>query len=640
MASRTILPGNVMCPRPQARSVSPASTPGRGRVTGMAGLQRAVGNRITGQLLAYELTHVVQQGVGPLRVQRQHHRGAAGARTGGAAPPCRVELCFAPIRRFGLGVIGATHAIINFQDSRGRPGHVEVDPSHHQAEAPFPGLHSHVVQGPGWHSGGTCSTITPVTCPQANAVARAARDYENLDVVYRAPPGPNSNSFGEWVLDRAGVSTSVITPHPGAFGWDYYITHPTERAHPPAVVRRADEMRCTRPIRPARTFRALIALVRDVETRLIACGVTKVEDRVHVLRGIYYGTIWSGDYSVERSPVRNLFFQQYTDSTEPSDPRSCLPCEIFLALLRSQDVSEGGRQVDVGHLMIALDARRSTAARRHVRLIEGVTGLEAATWAGDLGGAAARVALDRVSRPTTRAMNYFRLSKDYGAPSNLEGDIAGFAVAAGSITTGDAPALSMGAGTTIADALQAYFISSVATPGGWGSRCGLFLRALGAALTGATITNRAALVSSVAQRIHNFACAYLANFLRQRGWLTSTLLRDATTHLEGASREVAQIFIDSLDACLHHPSAGLVASGSGPAPSPRGSPSCTLIRVGSGIVGGAQPLLEEGERRGGELLERGGRELEEAGRAIEERRRDAERRLRELEQWWQRHSPF
>jgi hypothetical protein len=139
--------------------------------------------------------------------------------------------------------------------------------------------------------------------------------------------------------------------HASAPSFDYFGESPRPRQ----TVRPQCPTRFTR----ARNFRELIALVRAAEAKLAACGFTSVEQRIHVLRGIYYGTVWSTDYKVENSPARNLGFQVYTASTTPPDPRRCLDCGLFEALGQSQDIRDGARSVDFGHLMIGLDARRS-----------------------------------------------------------------------------------------------------------------------------------------------------------------------------------------------------------------------------------------------------------------------------------------
>ena len=60
--------------------------------------------------------------------------------------------------------------------------------------------------------------------------------------------------------------------------------------------------------------------------------------------------------------MRNLGFTFYTGWQIPPDPRPCLG-SLFEALKRNQDVQEGKRHNDFGHITIGLDARRSIQAR-------------------------------------------------------------------------------------------------------------------------------------------------------------------------------------------------------------------------------------------------------------------------------------
>src|SRR5262249_725906 len=155
-------------------------------------------------------------------------------------------------------------------------------------------------------------------------------------------------------------------------------------------------------------------------------GHTEVEERLHILSSIYYGTERSLDYKVEKSQTRNIAFQGYLARgyTESDDPRSCLGCGLFLSLQRNQDV--GG--IDMGRMIIGMNARMRFLSREVDYPGHGATGLEITTWVGDLGGAAARLALDRVTNPRASAARYFR-GTGYGAPSNLEGDVAAYVIA-------------------------------------------------------------------------------------------------------------------------------------------------------------------------------------------------------------------
>jgi hypothetical protein len=385
---------------------------------------------------------------------------------------------------------------------------------------------------------------------------------------------------------------------------------------------------CATLHRPARSFRALVDLVRAAEAQLSACGYTTADARIHVLRGIYYGTTWSADYAVEQSAVRNLGFQTYTASTTPDDPRSCLRCGMFDALRGSQDVVDGTRRVDFGHLIIGMDARRSYIARNIPIPSQGATGLAISTWVGDLGGGAGMLALSRVTTPTRRAVDFFR-GTDFGGSINLEGDVAGYAVAPTAASPGTLGAPQIAPGGMIADALDAYFFPPTPAPGaspsGWNSRCTTFLQMMGGTFAGGALTNRAAVISALAPQIQAFACWYLVNRLRQTGRLTLTILESASLHVDGAGREVAEVFVDALDDCARHPSRPLQASGTGPAPSPPGLASGFCQTTISGMRRAEQ--LDQLRREGERLLERGVRGAEDLIDDVGGTLRDAWRRL-------------
>jgi hypothetical protein len=381
------------------------------------------------------------------------------------------------------------------------------------------------------------------------------------------------------------------------------------------VVRRQDDA-CTTRFTRARSFPAFIDLMREAETRLSAAGYTSVEDRIHVLRGIYYGTTWSADYGVEHSPVRNAGFQVYTASTTPDDPRPHLNCGLFEALRDSQDLIDGRRRVDVGHLIIGLDARRSWTARNVNIPTQGGTGLDISTWLGDLGGGAGMLAFRRVSVPTTNAMTMFR-GTDFGGPINLEGDIAGFVVARDTSTTPSEPVgLKFAGSSTIADALAGYLLptTSGATSSEWNNRCRTFMQMKGATFnTSGALTNRTTLISLFKGQIEQFACWYLVNRLRQSGRLSLSTLRTASLYISGASEEIATIFVDALNACQSTPGSNLAATGSGPAASAigTGSPTaCNLAISALETAEAAEKLLERGEATLRDL-ERRARELSE-----------------------------
>jgi hypothetical protein len=582
--------------------------------------------------LVHELTHVAQSQPNTLRRQ-------------GDGSTTSVELCFVPINRFHLAQVGGVHVVLNVHGTQGIV-HAEVNPAQHSGiEDPAAvaegagraiGLHSHVVISPGVRHEGSCQTLT-ATPAEADAVIAAARRYESMDVVYEPPGvGPNSNSFGEWALHEAGINTSSVALPDGALGWGWYQSHPSDRSSPPRVARtfQGTAANCTTPRARATSFNALIDLIRDAESQLISCGITDVGERINVLRGIYYGTPWSRDFGTsQQSHIRNQMFNIYSGAAQPRNPIECMDCGTFLAIGASQDTVDprSGRRVDVGHLLIGMDARRSWMARNIAQPVGQVTGLEAATWAGDLGGGAARLAMRRVSSGSVRATEYFR-GTDYGGSINLEGDVAAYAVAAGSLSQGDAPTLSIPSGSTIADSLDAYFNGTSSTPAGWNSRCRTFLTAVGSAFdSSGALTNRSTVLAYLTEQIHDFGCWYMVNFQRQHRSMHAAALETASRHMAGASAEIAEVFLSALERCNTNPAQALAASGTAPSPSPAGDPSCLLARTvpeGAELIDEARELVEqEVIPEAEQLIERAEDIIERADSWIEQRQREAQR-------WW------
>ena len=368
---------------------------------------------------------------------------------------------------------------------------------------------------------------------------------------------------------------------------------------------------CGTTYRAATNFQSLIDLVRAAEAQLIACGHTEIGDRIHIIRGVFYGTTWSNDYAVEASPVRNLGFQTYTASTEPDDPRNCFSCNMFAALSGSQDIVDGSRRVDFGHLIIGLDARRSTIARNVPIPTQGGTGLAISTWLGDLGGGAAMTAFHRVGNPSRRAARNFTGS-DFGGAINLEGDAAGFLVGKAGTSLG-VPELDP-TGNSIADWLETYLEPAGSSVGGeWNSRCTNFLQALGGRFDpSGAIINRTALIDDLTGQIEGFGCWYLVNRLRQSSRLSIATLRTASRHLHGSSAETAAIFVDALLHCHSHSGAEIRAR-TDPGPTAIGSASggmCALTistleaaERGERWAREAEEAANEAGRRGSELLD-------------------------------------
>jgi len=563
--------------------------------------------------MAHELAHVMQQTNGPVAPGVQRDPDAAGSTGAAAGGGCSVELCFVPIGIGGLGKVGAVHAVINLTSKAGKE-HAEVDPNQHMGVADalggkaarISGIHSHVVLGTGHKTGTTCLSIS-ATCADIGKLKASISRYEDFDVAYSAPPvGPNSNSFAEWVLTDAGISTSGISAPAGAIGFDYYASRPAERGKPPRTARKASSTAttCKSPVTPANSFASLIALIRKAEVALTACGVTDVGDRLNILRGIFYGTPWSKDNDTSQSdPIRTATFNSYSNTAQPQYALECMDCGLFLSLGASQDVSDAGKKVDVGHMLIGMDARRSSRGRSFPHPIGFVPGVEATTWVGDLGGGAARLAVDRTTTPTLKADKYFK-GTDYGGPINLEGDIAGYVVglpsggASGAVTP-----LTIAAGKGVADTIAAFLIGSGGAAPGRNTRCTDFLKSVGGTFSSSgALTNRASVKTYLGDQIESFACWYMVNFMRQHGGIDMAKATDAAHHLAGVSVEMAEVFLAALEGCAKT-TGGTIAPGAAPTATAKALvPTCKVALGAAGLSKQAGDLVEEGKKKGQETL--------------------------------------
>jgi Domain of unknown function (DUF4157) len=358
--------------------------------------------------------------------------------------------------------------------------------------------------------------------------------------------------------------------------------------------------KCATTYKKAATFAELIDLVRAAESKLAAAGITTPKDQIHALRGIYYGTTWSLDFSVEKSTTRNEGFQRFTRpsmdpaTSVPSDVRSILDCHLFEALQQSQDmIDPSGRQVDFGHLIIGVDARFDPSFSSNVTypvplpigsfsVSLGGTGTELVTWLGDLGGGAASLALKRVGAPGTSASTVFTGS-DYGGSINLEGDVAASVLATAGRSAVTTPDLKPG--RRLSDALADYLLPAAAGTN-WKDRSATFLSMNGGTIDASgALTNRATLIAAFAAKISTFACNYLASRVKDKH-ITVSAAKGAGNHVTGAAQEVATAFVDALEDSRK--SGAQIEAKRFPAPTPAGSQACSAqltAATAAGLLG-------------------------------------------------------
>jgi hypothetical protein len=347
----------------------------------------------------------------------------------------------------------------------------------------------------------------------------------------------------------------------------------------------------------AGSFQELIDLVRAAEGKLAGGGITTAKEQIHALRGIFYGTTWSLDYSDQGSKTRNEGFQRFTRpseqpaTSEPRDVRRILGRSLVDALKISQDVVDpGGRHVDFGHLIIGLDARFDPAFASNIKypvktplgsidVDLGGTGTELVTWLGDLGGAAASLAIKRLSDPVAKATSVFTGS-DYGGSINLEGDVAGSVVASASPSAVTTPSLAPG--KRLSDALVDY-LSPAAPTAAWKGRATTFLTMNGGIFDpSGSLTNRTALITAFQTKILEFSCNYLASRVGDKK-VSVADAKAAAHHVVGTSEEVATAFVDAL--IDSHKSGGKIQATRFPTPKPAGSSACRTQLFAAGLVG-------------------------------------------------------
>lgn len=300
----------------------------------------------------------------------------------------------------------------------------------------------------------------------------------------------------------------------------------------------------------ARTFDDLVDLLQRAEDRLERTGgIGDPEQRLIALRGIYYGTAWSLDFRAERSQWRNRGFTIFTGFGTPPDPRPALGT-LFTDLQASQDIRDGGHAVDVGHALIGMESHTNAGARTVPIPSQGGTGLEIVTWLGDLGGGAANLTWRRAAGGAAAGRSvstvFSATGSDYGASINLEGDIAGYLIGSGASLA--APTFPRGSG--VADLFADYLPIGRLSRIQHARRCRDFLTILGgrlAAPPATRLSNRSAVVRSLATKIHDFAAAYmLQRYIVGQGQDRSRVER-ACRLLAGTATEVATAFVLALE---------------------------------------------------------------------------------------------
>lgn len=331
-----------------------------------------------------------------------------------------------------------------------------------------------------------------------------------------------------------------------------------------------------------KTFSEFKDLLTQTEIQLISHGVNDLYDQIDILRGIYYETTWSVDYSVENSEMRNNAFNIYChDGFSPDDIRPLIGQSLYSQLFNCAEIVDGNKRIDFGHLIIGLDARAHSSSNLDFGVFGG-NGPEIVTWLGDLGAAAGTLALRRINNPGYRAIQMFRGSSSFGASVNLEGDVAGFVLgwdfdhSIFSIypTFEDTDLLS--------EILDSYLCPTANNSSEWHTRAKTFLKILGGEFDSSDqLLNKNELIENLKNQMTTFGDRYLLLRLYDNGQFDINKMIEASRHIIGASEEIAKVFVETLEKETLNPDDLIQATGQGPLPSSPGTPFEKYVNVKS-----------------------------------------------------------
>ncbi len=255
-------------------------------------------------------------------------------------------------------------------------------------------------------------------------------------------------------------------------------------------------------------------LVRCMEKRL---GLTKPTDAPKVLsllRQIYYGSAtWT--LPAGRNPIWDdvVTVRPWAPGT---DPGPMLGRKLFDALQASQTIKNNGKDIDLGHLLTGMDAARKpdnvAASVGPLKLGTNVKNHEWATWAGDVGSAAAMSVL--CTSYMTFPVNDPRYFTGGASEQDLDGDIDTYAMWA-ALNHGT-PDIALRLDMTLSDALLDYYRTTKTAAGkGRASRYEVFANFYGGEAKGGVIGKPAALHARLLPPVREFALLFFGDQLRK-----------------------------------------------------------------------------------------------------------------------------
>lgn len=443
-------------------------------------------------LLAHELTHVVQQRQARPAVQRQGPAPApevcpvrpaseaAQSRTPAGILPSNVELTGDHVDIVDFGV-----------HTRALPPDVTTHPDWQRAMSLIAGDPSMRVGVSGFTDcvGGSTENLT-------------LRKQRTASVLAAMPPEVSAKVLFSFTVTASDYLATNATADGRAHNRAVRVIF---RSLPPRAVDACDVPTA------ARTLDEYLFLVRCLEKRLGLTAPADARTALSVLRQVYFG---SGGWSLSRNAVWDNVITGHPWAPG-TDPTAALHPPLMTALQHSQ-VVEG---TDVGHLLTGLDAMLAPAqvvvTRGRFGLQTNLANEEWATWAGDVGSAAAEWAMATYMTfgPMQGAPVFFTR---FASDSDLVGDIDAFGVRVG-LGGGPPPAALMRPlvlNASLSEVLLRYFRITSSGPGAArGSRIQDFVAAYGGVVANRQITNRAAFIQRLRPSVDEFARLFTLQLL-------------------------------------------------------------------------------------------------------------------------------
>ena len=254
-------------------------------------------------------------------------------------------------------------------------------------------------------------------------------------------------------------------------------------------------------------------LVRCLEKRL---GLTKAPDApkvLSVLRQIYYGSA-SWTLPAGRNPIWDdvVTVRPWAPGT---DPGPMIGQKLFKSLQASQTIKHNGKNIDLGHLLTGMDAARKpddvSASVGPLKLGTSVKNHEWATWAGDVGSAAAMSVL--CTSFMTFPQNDARYFTGGASDQDLDGDIDAYGMWA-ALNHGTAD-IALRLDRTVSDALLDYYRTTETIRQGRASRYEVFVNFYGGDAKSGVIGKPADLHARLLPSVQEFALLFFGKELQK-----------------------------------------------------------------------------------------------------------------------------